>query len=160
MTLYEIDQALEEAWQEAIDPETGEILNEEALEILDELAMAKEEKIENILLLYKQYLAEAKAIKEEKMALAKRQATAERKAESIKNYAQRSLAGEAFKTPRVAVSYRKTQSVNITDPWHLPDKFIILQEPKANKKLIKEALKLGVNIQGAEIIENTSMTIK
>ena len=34
MTLYEIDKAIEDAFYSAVDPDTGEIINDEALEAL------------------------------------------------------------------------------------------------------------------------------
>lgn len=85
-SLYEINSQIEQAWGASIDPETGEIINEEAMQAINELSMARDEKIENIALAYKNTCAEAEALKAEKLALQKRQASAEKKAEWLKQY--------------------------------------------------------------------------
>lgn len=84
ISLYEINSQIEQAWGAAVDPDTGEIINEEALQALDGLTMQREEKLENLALFYKNLSAEAEALKAEKMRLAARQAAAEKKAEGIK----------------------------------------------------------------------------
>lgn len=160
MTLYEIDEAIQKAFLEAVNPETGEIISEEAIANLDALEMERDEKIEKILLYYKDCLADAEKIKAEKIALGKRQAILENKAENLKNYAKMALAGEKFNRPRVSVSYRTTKSVNITDVWSIPAEYVTPVEPKADKKAIMAAMKGGQNIPGAEIVENTNITIR
>ena len=105
MTLYEINEQIRNAIEYGCDPETGEIIDVDALE---ELEMARDEKIENICLYIKDLKAEAAAIKAEKDALDARMKASSRKAESLTNYLQQELAGERFKTSKVAISYRKT----------------------------------------------------
>jgi hypothetical protein len=39
ISLYEINSQIEQAWGAAVDPDTGEIINEEALQALDGLTM-------------------------------------------------------------------------------------------------------------------------
>lgn len=78
-SLYEINSQIEQAWGAAVDPDTGEIINEDALQELDGLTMQREEKLENLALFYKNLSAEAEALKAEKMRLAARQAAAEKK---------------------------------------------------------------------------------
>ena len=46
MTLFEINQELENAFESLVDPETGEILD--GAYVLDALTMERNEKIENI----------------------------------------------------------------------------------------------------------------
>ncbi len=77
MTLYEIDKAI----TDLADPETGEITDFEAL---DNLQMARDQKIENIACYYKNLVSDAEAIKAEKEALAERQKVAENKAARLK----------------------------------------------------------------------------
>ena len=66
MKLYEIDQAI----MDCIDMETGEIVNEE---LLNDLQMERDAKIENVALWIKELKAEAEALKAEKLAFAERQ---------------------------------------------------------------------------------------
>ena len=75
MNIYDIDKAIEAC----VDKETGEIIDAEAL---DKLKMERDQKIENVACWAKNLEAEAKAIKEERMALAKRQLAAESKAKA------------------------------------------------------------------------------
>ena len=158
MTLYQINQKLRDAVEYGCDPETGEIIDIAALE---ELEMARDEKIENLALFIKDLKAEAAAIKAEKAALDTREKSAIRKAESLTTYLQQELAGAKFKTSKCAISYRKTQAVQITDQDKIPDLYIrrkIVEEP--DKVAIKEALKAGGEIAGAYLEERQSMTIK
>ena len=104
MKLYEIEDAI----LNCLDPETGEIIDEA---LFDELNLKREEKIENILLAVKNLTAEAKAIREEELNLAKRRKVAENKAESLKNFVAGILDGMNFKTPRVAATWRKSEAV-------------------------------------------------
>lgn len=151
MTLYEIDEAM----LKCIDEETGEV----DTEMLDALTMAKESKLENIALWIKDLEAEAEALKAEKQAFEKRQQAAEKKAESLKNYLTGYLNGEKFKTVKCAVSFRKTQSVNIINVMDVPPMYVNV-EIKPDKNAIKAALKDGKKVSGAELVESTSCQIK
>lgn len=158
MTLYQINEQLRNAIEYGCDPETGEIIDTEALEALE---MARDEKIENICLFIKDLKAEAAAIKAEKDALDARMKASTRKAEQLTNYLQQELAGEKFKTSKVAISYRKTQAVTIFDLDALPMDYIrIKTSTEPDKVLIKEAIKAGESVPGAAMEERQSMTIK
>ena len=63
MNLYDIDQAIEAAFEDAIDMETGEIVNEEAYKALDSLQMEFDQKAEGVLLWIKNLTAEAESLK-------------------------------------------------------------------------------------------------
>ena len=158
MTLYKINEQLRNAIEFGCDPETGEIIDTVALE---ELEMARDEKIENICLYIKDLKAEAAAIKTEKDVLDARMKASTKKADSLTNYLQLMLSGQKFKTSRCAVSYRKTQAVKITDESLLPDTYIrrkVIEEP--DKVAIREALKAGGDVAGACLEDRQSMTIK
>lgn len=153
MKLYEIDQAI----MDLVDSETGEIID---IEAFDSLQMEREEKIEGIALYIKDLKAEAEALKAEKMAFAERQKVAENKVESLKNYLAYALKGQAFKSTKAVVSFRKTQQVDIPDIHKLDENFLRYKEPEADKTAIKEAIKAGQTVKGATLIENTSVIIK
>lgn len=152
-TLYEIDEAI----LACIDQETGEIIDGEKL---DALQIEREEKLENVALWIKDLKAEAEALKAEKLAFAERQKAAESKAESLKKWLADALAGEKFKTTKVAVSFRKTQSVQVSDIWELDEKFVKYAEPTADKAAIKAAIKAGEEVNGATLIESVSLSVK
>lgn len=153
MTLYEIEQQI----TECVDLETGEVIN---IEKLDALEMAREEKIENICLYIKNLKAEAKAIKEEKDNLSERQKVAENKVKSLTTYITSYLNGEKFKTAKVNVSYRKSESVEILDIEQIPEDYLKYSEPTADKMLIKQSLKKGINVPGVELVESNNIQIK
>lgn len=157
MNIFEIDERIAN-FELVMDEETGEVTN---FDELDALQMAKEEKIENLALWHKELIAEADAIKAEEKKLADRRKTAEKKADSLKNYLDYVLAGEKFKTPRVAVSYRKSETVNVFDIDKLPDNFKKFKtEVSADKTNIKAYLKQGNILDGVELVVNNNIQIK
>lgn len=157
MTLYEIDKALAD-FEFEIDEETGEILNAADL---DELKMARDDKIEGISLWIKNLEAEKEAVKNEKNNFADREKRLGKKIDSLKGYLTYALDGQKFSTPRVAVSFRKSESVHITDEYLIPDEYkIFTVVKKPDKGVIKDALKKGKEIMGVELVEKRNVQIK
>ena len=156
MTLWQIDEQIAKAIELGFDPETGEILDESALE---QLQMDRDEKIENICLYIKDLVAESKALADEAKALTERKERSAKKAESLKNYLQAMLDGQKWKSSKAIVSYRKTQSVVVDDMDALKPEFLrIKKEP--DKTAIKEVLKAGAEVAGAHLEDRHSMSIK
>lgn len=153
MTLYEIDAAI----LDCIDAETGEVVDADKLNALQ---IERSEKIEAVALWIKDLTAEAAALKAEKQAFEARQKAAEKKAESLRQWLADALDGQKFKTTRCAVSFRKTESVEVPDVWALADDFLRYSDPTPDKAKIKEALKAGETVAGATLVERQSMTIK
>lgn len=152
MKLYEINKAI----LACIDPETGEADTEK----LDELMLIRDEKLENLALWVKDLKAEVDAIKAEEKALAERRQAKERKAESIKAYLEKELAGQKFETSRAVCSFRKSQKVEITNLDKIPDDYLRYKAPEPDKAAIKAAIKDGLSIEGAELVDNVTMSIK
>ena len=158
MKLYEIDNAI----LECIDLETGEIIDTEQL---DKLQMERDTKLENVACWIKDLKAEAEALKNEKQALAERQRVAENKAESLKKWLAYALQGEKFKTPKCAISFRKTEAVEVTDEglenlMKEHDELLTYKAPEPNKTAIKQALKDGLSVEGVQLVQNISTIIK
>ena len=153
MTIYEIDEAI----LSCIDLETGEIIDTEQLY---KLTMEREAKLENVACWIKELKVEAEALKAEKQRLAERQKVAENKMESLKNYLAYALDGQAFKTVRASVTFRKSQAVEIADIYKLDENYLRYKEPEADETAIKEAIKQGKTVAGATLVENTSVIIK
>lgn len=158
MKLYEIEEAI----LACIDDETGEIIDADKL---DALRMEKDTKIENVACWIKDLKAEAEAIKREKMALADRQRVAENKAESLKKWLAYALNGQKFSTAKCAVSFRKSEAVEVT-PDGLDalmrdhEELLTYKAPEPNKTAIKQALKDGLSVQGVQLVQNLSTIIK
>ena len=163
MTLYEIDKNIE-ALVNTVDPDTGEITVDN--EALDALLMERDAKIENIACYIKNLVAEAKAIKEEEIALSARRKTTEKKAERLKDYLTYALHGEKFQTSKCAVSFRKSTSVEVDDcfvEWAQTsgnEDLLRYKQPEVDKTAIKARLTSGEEIPCARFVQNTSITIK
>lgn len=165
MTLYEIDHAIGEAFEEGVDPNTGEIINEEAWARLESLQMDRAQKLEGVALWVKDLNAEAAAIREEEKNLAKRRQSTEKKADSLRGYLSYALNGaEKFKTSKVAISWRRSETAELLegmDPAQLPleyQRVKVVVEP--DKAKLKEALKAGKTVEGVELVERQNIQIK
>jgi len=158
MTLYEFDKAI----CDCIDLETGEI--DEAK--LNQLELERDTKIENILLWQKELIAEADAIKQEESILHERRKAKEHKAEVLKQYVQNYLGGAKFETPKVKVSYRKCDSVQLSEDFvewaetHGHDNLLVYRcEP--SKAFVKQAICDGVVLDGkAELVTTNKMYVR
>ena len=161
MTLYEIDKRIEDAMERAVDPETGEIISDEAMAELEQLDMDREEKIENTAMYYKNLMSDADQLKAEAKKLTDRANAAQRKADSLKRYLSFSLDGQSFKRGTVAISYRKGISVQIDDVQELPAEYLRFKDPEPDKTAIRLALKADPDsVPGAFLIETQNIQIK
>jgi hypothetical protein len=161
MTLYEIDSAFDAL----IDPETGEILDWDAFSALQ---IARETKLENTALYIKNLDAEAAAIRAEEKALAERRKSAENKSVSLRAHLSQALDGEKFSTPRVAVSFRKSEALQIPDvekfiEWaqskNHPE-LLSYGKPTPNKTKITAEIKDGAEIPGVTLETRQNIQIK
>ena len=157
--LYEINSELTRLWDAATDPETGEI-NEDIYAEFEALQMEKDEKVENIALWIKDLKSDADAIKAEAKTLTDRAKAAENKAERLKAFLTDVLAGATFKTPRVAISYRNTEAVEIIDVDRVPPEFLRLKDPEVDKTAVKAAIKEGRLVPGCGLQAKRSTIIK
>lgn len=153
MNLYQIDAEI----LACVDVETGEIFDEEKFE---ELSMSRDAKIENICLWIKNLKAEIDALKAEKDAFAQRQKFAENRMESLKRYISDYLEGTSFKSAKVQVSFRKSESLDISENAVIPDEYLRFKEPEVNKTELKKAIKAGLSFSGVQIVENQNIQIK
>ena len=158
MTIYEINEQI----LNCIDLETGEIID---IDRLNDLQLERDTKIENVACWIKELKAEAEAIKAEKLILAERQKVAENKAESLKKWLTYALDGQKFKTSKCSISYRKSESVEVTEEGlnnliKEHDELLTYKAPEPNKTAIKQALKDGLSVQGVQLVQNTSTIIK
>ena len=174
MNLYDLDSAFfalmddieagrVDPQEEVEDAETGETLT--LAEALDRLAMEFDRKVENIGLWIKNLVAEACAIKAEEAALAKRRRTAERRAESLKQYLAGALHGVKFSAPRVAISFRRSSAVEIAPEAAArmeseADARFCTAKWSVSKTLVKEALARGEPVEGAAIVDRVSTIVK
>lgn len=152
-TLYEIDEEI----LNCVDMETGEIID---VEKLGQLQLARDDKVEGIAIWIKNLLSDADAIKSEEEKLAQRRKANENKAKNLKEYLSKFLNGQKFKTPKVSISYRKSESVEVTDLSKLDDDYLKFAEPTVDKTKVKKALKAGTVLQGVSLVENQNIQIR
>lgn len=152
-TLYEIDEEI----LNCVDMETGEIIDAEKLE---QLQLTRDDKVEGIALWIKNLLSDADAIKSEEEKLAQRRKANENKAKNLKEYLSKFLNGQKFKTPKVSISYRKSESVEVTGISKLDDDYLKFAEPTVDKAKVKKALKAGTVLQGVSLVENQNIQIR
>ena len=107
-TLWQIDEEI----MACIDQETGEIIDGERL---DALQMERKAKLENVALWVKNLEADAAAFKAEKQAFEAREKAATNKAKGLKEWLGNALQGAKFATEKCAVSFRKSEAVEIAD---------------------------------------------
>ena len=160
MKLYEIEWAI----MSCIDPETGEVIDEEKLNALN---MDRYEKIENVAMWVKNLVAEAEAYRAEKEVFATRERVARNKAESLKKWLEYALQGQKFTSTKAAVSFRTSEAVEITDPeffrmWASKENTDLLNYklPEPNKTAIKELIKKGEIVPGTQLVKRANIQVR
>ncbi len=157
MNLYELSLAFQEVQNMDLDPEVMK-------DTLDSIEDAIENKAENIAKLIRNLESDVAAYKEEEDRLkTKRQAT-ENKVKWLKTYLEDNmkLTGKTkFKSGMFNFSIQKNPaSVNITDEKAIPEEFLIQQPPKVDKTSLKEILKRGIEVPGAELKQTEGLRIR
>lgn len=170
MILYEINDQVAALIADAIDPETGELLDEELGAKLQELELAEEDEIEALALYVKQLRYETVGLKTEEQMLAERRKRKENRIKSMTRY----LAGymqlkerKKFETPRVVLSFRTSHAAVIADiegfvQFALANAPELLRRkpPEIELSAVKSALKDGAEIPGAALVERKNLQIK
>ena len=159
MKLYELSQSyvrLQEMAEE-LDPQTF-------LDTLDSIKEGFDDKAENTAKLIRSIEGDIEVLKAEEKRLAERRKTYEGKVNTLKEYLQiqMEVAGiEKVKRPLVTISIRNNPpSVRVLDESLIPSEYMIPQLPKISKKDIKEALKNGEFVPGAELQSTKGLVIK
>ena len=157
MNLYELSLSFQEVQNMDLDPEVMQ-------DTLDSIEDAIENKAENIAKLIRNLESDVSAYKEEEDRLkTKRQAT-ENKVKWLKTYLEDNmkLTGKTkFKSGMFNFSIQKNPaSVNIVDEKAIPEEFLIPQSPKVDKTSIKEILKRGIEVPGAELKQTEGLRIR
>lgn len=169
MKLYEITnemEALNQLYEECIDPDTGEIVDSEVLEELDEsVRKILTEKSEGIIKFFRNEELELKMIKEEIERLNTMKKRKERKIEGFKNYILMNMnrIGEnRITTPVGNIILRKSVKAIIDETVIPKDSRYWSQEiiNKYDKNEIKKLIKDGVQIEGVSFEESVSINIK
>jgi hypothetical protein len=144
-----------------------EINSDEDLAAFQELAKAVdasfEDKAENICKMIRNFESEAEGFDGEIQRLEKAKKSYLSKAKALKAYLEFNVRqimseGESRKVGTFTIALQKKQdSCNVFDETTIPDEYM-KREP--NVAAIKEALKSGIAIDGAELVSGSSLRIK
>lgn len=165
MTLYEIDSRIKEIIDSIYDSadENGEVGEIDLTELM-ELKEAREVKLENIALYAKNLAVEASAIKDEENILAERRKRLERKCERMKAIlinAMKEDGNKKISSPKFEAVLRDTKKTEITDESLIPEEYMNTKITKTpDKTAIKKAIEAGTEVAGAQVVDNTTITIK
>lgn len=160
MNLYEITQEqanLNNLLEESMGELTPEL--EAALTLnLDNFNAKAEGYVKAI----KNYKAEQDALAEEIKKLQAKKKTCENAVERLKDALKNAM--DVFDTPKVQagvfkISLTKSESVNIIDENAIPEEYKKIKY-EVSKTDIKNAIKNGETVEGAELVENKSITIR
>lgn len=152
-SIYEIDKQI----LQLID-EDGEINDIEAFE---QLQLDRDIKIENTALYIKNLIAEYTAIDEEIRNLKARLESKKKKVERLEMILLYACAGSKFETAKAAISFRKSEAVQLVDEAMIPISFKKEKVTTSiDKTAIKKAIKAGNDIPGAIIEERLNVQVK
>lgn len=160
--IYELNDQIKACIQldeeHVVDTEDGEIFD---LQQFEALQMERGQKIEGMCCYIKNKIAEAQAIDAEIDTLSYRSGAIKKEVDRCKGYLAGALYGEKFETPRCKISWRKSDVCNVLSMEAIPDEYKRTKVTvDADKTAIKKAIKAGVEVPGAEVIQKLNMTLK
>ena len=172
MTLYEINEQFSAAMEmyeagvdEVVDTETGEVKS--LSDVLAELHMSREEKIENTVRYIKNLRADSESARAEASNLMERADRFDKKSEQLESYLLSQLGDcKKLETPLYTLKVRVSKSTCCpTDEeaiQRLPEGFWNIKttvKVAPDKKAIKAALEKGEKLEGCSIVENKRLSI-
>lgn len=167
ISLFKIDEqilkliSLDES--DIIDSETGEVLID-ITEELEKLNIKREDKIINIARYIDDLDREKNLIKEKIAVLTSRAKSKEKRVESLKAYLMDSmikLGTNKIEDETVTVRLNSSKSVNPVNVELIPTEYISQKvEIKPDLRKIGAAIKNGLVIPGAELVEKYSVTVR
>lgn len=176
-TLYSIDQRLLNLEVYGVDTETGEVAvtEEDFQRMYEDIQMEMNDKIVNTSCYIKNLLSDAEQIKAEEDRLKARRQQKEKYAQRLQDAMDNVIKHRInnieedfdgcnkwkIDDPKVRLSYRRSQKVNVTNMDILPKKYINKKiEIKPDLTAIGEAIKSGKTVKGAELVNNLNLQIK
>ncbi|MFD4491684.1 siphovirus Gp157 family protein [Lysinibacillus fusiformis] len=155
-SLYQLNNAYAQLQQMIEDGQEG------LEDTLDSITDAVEEKLEAYAMVIKNIESDVEGIKSEEKRLAERRKVMENGvvrmkqaiAETLQNSGQ-----EKVKTEKFTFSWRKSSKVEVSNIDSLPQQFVKVERTISRAELTK-ALKAGEQIEGAQLIENQSLSIR
>lgn len=157
MNLYELSQNYLAVQEMDLDEDT-------LRDTLDSIEETFEDKAENIAKLIRTVEAEEKAFEAEEKRFNAMKKTAANKKQFLKQYLEdnmRLIGKTKFKAGVFNFSIQNNPpSVEVFDEALLPERFLIEQPPKIDRAGIKELLKVGEEVPGAELKQTKGLRIR
>ena len=162
MNLFKIDEQLQrcvklESSDNYVDTETGEIIDTAAIE---QLEMDRDTKIRNIACWIRNLESDEKQLAEQEKIFRERKQAAKNKRESLKSYLAAFLNGKKWQNSEVAISWRKSESVEVEEGAAIPEQYLRYKEPEINKAQLKADLKAGAVVYGCQLVTKNNIQIK
>lgn len=160
-TLYDITAEVQAAFDQLYVDDDGVV---QGMAALEEVTARFEDKAEAVACYIKQLQAESEALQNEEDALYNRRQAKDRKAAWLTRYLASCIlaAGrDRFETSKVDCRFRRSSRVIVQDIDRIPTEFVREKlDRQADKKAIKDAIKAGRDIPGAELYEEQKLNIK
>lgn len=162
--LYELSHEYRQA-EQLLNQAEDEIELKYAMDLLTELEVALEEKVENTAKLIKTFEAEAEKFKTEAKRLSDKAASYSKKAKGLKEWIHDSfyqngierIDGELF---TVALQNNPV-SLDIESVDNIPKEYLIEQEPRVDKRaLLKDIKDHGVYVEGVGLKQDKHVRIR
>ncbi|MCS9997129.1 siphovirus Gp157 family protein [Weissella confusa] len=157
MNLYDLTGKYKRLYELDID---DEVFND-TIESLDD---ALEEKLTGYAYVIRNLEADEVALKEEERRLNDKRKAVATKIENIKGRVEQAmfeLGLDSAPAGTMKFKFNKSNKVVIDDEENIPDDFVKVKTERAiDKKAIKAAIKMGVTIDGARVVESKTLGLK
>lgn len=177
--LFEIQESMLNLLEYNVDDQTGEIVEteEEFNQLYDSILLDLQTKLDNTNCLCKMIDGELDVIDKEIKRLQVEKKARENKKEWLRNrvdyFIKQQFTNEngeldtdglhkyKLDLAHSKISYRKSDSVDVTNFEELPEEYIKIKIDKSPDKVaIKNAIKDGANVRGAKLVTNYNIQIK
>lgn len=162
LRLYEIADQYQHLINNLCDDETGEV-SETSLAKLDEIKDTMENKAINLVRVWKQMEAYQTAIEKERKAMEARESHLKKQVSKLKEYLMTNMQKcdiTKIECPQFKISLQKNPpAVKINDPELIPEEYKKI-EVKNDVSMIKDALKMGIEVPGATLEQGVSVRIR
>jgi len=167
--LYEVNQLIDSIFDQLVNPDTGEIIPDDALLAqLDSLQMEHSRILEYLAKLVLNTKSEVAALKEEEQRLKERRGNKERKIDRLMGILDRECAGEKTDCGVATVCYRKTTKVDVADgaaaiSWLMENGYDSCYKqpaPEVSKSEVKKLLQRGTEVPGVSLVQDLSCSLR
>lgn len=162
--LYELTEELEQAYDLFVESadEDG-VIPDDVMEAFNKVSAMFDEKVAGMGQMIKRIESKIDICKKEEERIYKIRKSFEKKIEYLKSYIinnMQAVGKKKVETLQGKLLLTKSKAVNLLDMGMLNEKFKLSEITiKADKKAIKEAIENGELVEGAELVENTSLRI-